>query len=223
MSAHETTRRHRALRPFLVGLTGGIGSGKSAVSERFERLGVPVFDADVVARELVEPGQLALTQIVAAFGPDVVTHEGALDRAALRARVFADAAERERLNAILHPAVHARLYALAHRPGPAYVLVAVPLLAEAIENYRWLDRILVVDVPREVQIQRAMARDRMDRTAAERLLAAQADRATRLLIADDVITNDGPIAQLDGIVERLHVRYLAMAECGRHAHPFKRD
>ena len=114
----------------------------------------------------------------------------------------------------LHPAVHARLYALAHRPGPAYVLVAVPLLAEAIENYLWLDRILVVDVPRALQIERAMARDRMDRAAAERLLAAQADRATRLAIADDVITNDGPIEQLDAIVERLHARYQAMAGAG---------
>lgn len=210
-------------RPYIVGLTGGIGSGKSAVSDRFARLGVPIFDADLVSRQLVEPGQLALTRIVAAFGPEVVTADGRLDRAALRDLVFKDEGARERLNSILHPAVHTRLHALAHQPGPRVVILAIPLLAENIESYRWLDRILVVDVPREVQIQRAMARDRMDRPGAERLLAAQVDRATRLTIADDVITNDGPIEALDAVVQRLNERYQRLASGPSPKRAFKRD
>jgi len=201
----------RVERPFIVAVTGGIGSGKSAVTARLAGHGVPVFDADQVARQLVEPGELALTQIVAAFGPDVLDAAGRLDRAALRALVFSDALARERLNAILHPCVHARLRTLAHAPGPRYVVVAIPLLAEAAQSYDWLDRVLVVDVPREVQIERAMRRDGIDRAAAERVLAAQAGRATRLALADDVIANDGPIEHLDAIVARLHARYQALA------------
>lgn len=201
----------RVERPFIVAVTGGIGSGKSAVTARLAGHGVPVFDADQVARQLVEPGELALTQIVAAFGPDVLDAAGRLDRAALRALVFSDALARERLNAILHPCVHVRLRALAHAPGPRYVVVAIPLLAEAAQSYDWLDRVLVVDVPREVQIERAMRRDGIDRAAAERVLAAQAGRATRLALADDVIANDGPIEHLDAIVARLHARYQALA------------
>lgn len=197
--------------PYIIGVTGGIGSGKSAVTSRLVGHGVPVFDADLVARQLVEPGELALAQIVAAFGLNVLDADGQLDRAALRTLVFADATARERLNAILHPGVHARLRALAHAPGPVYVVVAIPLLAEAAQRYDWLDRVLVVDVPREVQIERAMRRDGMDRAAAERVLAAQAGRATRLALADDVIANDGPIEHLDAIVARLHARYRALA------------
>ena len=197
--------------PYIIGVTGGIGSGKSAVTTRLAGHGVPVFDADHVARQLVEPGELALVQIVAAFGPGMLDTDGRLDRAALRAVVFADGRARERLNAILHPGVHARLRALAQTPGPRYVAVAIPLLAESAQGYDWLDRILVVDVPRAVQIERAMRRDQIDRTAAERILAAQADRAQRLALADDVIANDGPIEHLDGIVARLHARYQALA------------
>lgn len=206
-----SARGIRVHPPFVIGITGGIGSGKSAVTGKFAARGVPVFDADLVARELVEPGQPALGEIAGAFGTHLLAADGRLDRAALRTAVFGDAAARERLNAILHPRVHARLKALAHAPGPACALVAVPLLAEGIDRYGWLDRILVVDVPREIQIARAMARDGMDRGAAERMLAAQADRAARLAIADDVITNDGPIDALDAIVVRLHARYAALA------------
>ena len=197
--------------PFAIGVTGGIGSGKSAVTARFAARGMPVFDADLVARELVEPGQPALEEIAAAFGAHLLAADGHLDRAALRAAVFADPAARDRLNSILHPRVHARLRSMARAPGPACCLVAVPLLAESIERYRWLDRILVIDVPREIQIARAMQRDRMDRAAAARVLAAQADRFARLSVADDVITNDGPIENLDAAVARLHARYAAMA------------
>lgn len=197
--------------PFIIGITGGIGSGKSAVTARFSERGVPVFDADIVARELVEPGEPALAAIVAEFGPQMLDAAERLDRAALRAVVFNDAAARERLNAILHPRVHARLHALAHKPGPTCVMLAIPLLAESIQRYSWLDRILVVDVPREVQIERAMRRDGMDAATAERMLDAQTDRTTRRAIAHDIITNDGPIDALDTIVTRLHTHYLAQA------------
>lgn len=198
-------------RPRIIGVTGGIGSGKSAVTARFSERGVPVFDADIIARELVEPGEPALAEIVAVFGQQMLDANDRLDRAALRSIVFGDDAARSRLNAILHPRVHARLHALAHAPGPACVLLAIPLLAESGARYDWLDRVLVVDVPRQVQIERAMWRDGMDRAAAERMLAAQASRATRLAMADDVIANDGPIALLDAIVARLHARYATLS------------
>ena len=198
-------------RPLIIAVTGGIGSGKSAVTDRLSKHGVPVFDADEVARHVVEPGEVALAEIVAVFGPQALRRDGQLDRAALRALVFADELARKQLNAIVHPRVHVRLHALSHAPGPAYVVLAIPLLVEAVQAYDWLDRIVVVDVPRTVQIERAMARDGMGRAAAERMLAAQTDRTTRLAMADDVITNDGPIAALDAIVPRLHARYQALA------------
>ena len=197
-------------RPLAIGVTGGIGSGKSAVTARFSEYAIPVFDADIVARELVEPGAPALAEIVATFGQHVLDANDRLDRAALRAAVFSDERARATLNGILHPRVHARLQTLARTPGPALVLLAIPLLAESRGRYDWLDRVLVVDVPREVQIQRAMQRDGMDRAGAERMLSAQADRHARLALADDVITNDGPIELLDGIVARLHARYTAL-------------
>ncbi len=208
-------------RPFILGLTGGIGSGKTAVSDRFATHGVPVFDADVIARQLVEPGEIALGEIIAVFGSGVLARDGRLDRAALRARVFADPQAREQLNAILHPRVHERLRTLAQAPGPALVVIVVPLLVEALERYRWLDRILVVDVPREQQIRRAMARDGMDRAAAERMLAAQTDRSARLAVADDLLINDGPLEQLDAIVARLHASWLRLAKRSLRT-PFKR-
>lgn len=198
-------------RPFTIGVTGGIGSGKSAVTARFSEYGIPVFDADIVARELVAPGEPALAEIVATFGQHLLDAHDGLDRAALRAVVFNDKAARETLNTILHPRVHARLQALAHASGPPLVMLAIPLLAESRGRYDWLDRVLVVDVPREVQLQRAMQRDRMDRAVAERMLAAQADRHVRLALADDVIANDGPIELLDGIVARLRARYACLA------------
>lgn len=202
-------------RPFIIGLTGGIGSGKSAVTERLAKQGATVFDADLIAREQVEPGMPALAEIVQHFGPQLLDARGALDRAALRAQVFASDQARARLNAIVHPRIHARLHELAHTPGPACVVLAIPLLIESITRYHWLDRILVVDVPRELQIQRSMARDRMDRTSAERMLAAQTSRQQRLAHADDVIINDGPIGNLDAIVARLWPRYLRITSTAR--------
>ncbi|HEU4663905.1 MAG TPA: dephospho-CoA kinase, partial [Dokdonella sp.] len=137
---------------FVVALTGGVASGKSAAAARFAALGAHVIDADVVARELVEPGQPALREIVAAFGADALQTDGTLDRRALRERVFADAAARRRLEAILHPRVRDVLLRRARTPRDGYAMVVVPLLAENAPEYAWVDRVLVVDVPREVQL-----------------------------------------------------------------------
>ena len=203
---------------YVVAVTGGVASGKSAVTRRFEALGVPVIDADVVSRKLVEPGQPALAEIAAWFGAGVIAQDGSLDRRALRQRVFAAPVEREALEAILHPRVRAvmreRALGGANETGPgrtSYVIVAVPLLAESRGDWSWVDRVLVVDVPRGVQLARLVARDGVDAAAAEAMVAAQASRGQRLAIADDVVVNDGPLAALDRAVETLHRRYGALA------------
>jgi dephospho-CoA kinase len=199
---------------FCVGLTGGIASGKSAVADRFAARGIAVVDADVAAREVVAPGQPALAEIAAVFGDDVVQADGTLDRAALRRHVFDDDAARRRLEAILHPRIRVRMREQALRAGGPYVIVAIPLLAEGGGRlaYPWLDRILVVDVPREVQLARLVRRDGIELALAERMLAAQADRASRLAIADDVIVNEGALALLDAEVDALDRRYRALAD-----------
>lgn len=194
--------------PLRIAVTGGIASGKTAVTQRFEALGVPVIDADQVSRDLVEPGQPSLDEIVRRFGTDIVQTDGRLDRRRLRSIVFADPTARRDLEAILHPRVRERLRRDAESATAPYVLLAIPLLAESRHPYDWLDRVLVVDVPRALQIERVMRRDAVDRDAAEHLLAAQATRAQRLALAHDVIVNDGAIDALDAIVARLHRRYL---------------
>jgi dephospho-CoA kinase len=197
--------------PFCVALTGGIASGKSAVCARFAALGVEVIDADVVARELVAPGMPALHEIVAEFGADMLDPHGCLDRAAMRERVFADAGARRRLEAILHPRVRAVLRERASSARSAYVILAIPLLVESGGDYAWVDRVLVVDVPRDVQHARLIARDGIGSALADSMLDAQASRAQRLAIADDVIVNDGTLAELDQRVVDLHAKYLALA------------
>ncbi|BCT91761.1 dephospho-CoA kinase [Lysobacter helvus] len=196
-----------------VGLTGGIASGKSAVANLFAAKGIVVADADVAAREVVQPGQSALAEVAEAFGPDVLQADGQLDRAALRRHVFGNDDARKRLEAILHPRIRLALRATAEAARSPYVIVAIPLLAEGGGRaaYPWLDRILVVDVPRDVQVARVMHRDAIDRVLAERMLAAQADRRTRLAIADDVLVNVDTLAALDAEVDALDRRYRAMA------------
>lgn len=190
-----------------IAVTGGIASGKSEVTRRFEARGIEVIDADLVSRELVEPGQPALAEIVQRFGPGVIDASGRLDRRALRSIVFADPAARRDLEAILHPRVRATLRDRAADASGPFVLLAIPLLVES-GDYAWIERVLVVDVPRAIQIERVMRRDGVDRPAAEALLAAQASREARLARATDVIINDGPLPALDAAVERLHHRYL---------------
>ena len=195
-----------------IAVTGGIASGKSEVTRRFEKLGIVVLDADLISRELVEPGQSGLADIVQRFGDRVLDAEGRLDRRALREIVFTDPGARRDLEAILHPRVRAALHDRAANATGDYVLLAIPLLAESAQpHYAWIARVLVVDVPRHMQIARVMQRDRVDRAAAEATLAAQSSREHRLALANDVIVNDGPIEVLDAIVERLHACYRQLA------------
>ena len=197
--------------PLTVGLTGGIASGKSIVAAMFVSLGVEVIDTDVVAREVVVPGQAGLDAIRAAFGDAVLTPTGELDRGKMRKLVFADLDKRRALEAILHPLIRARtLEKLRSARGP-YVLVAVPLLVET-DFGKLVDRILVVDCPTDLQIERLMKRDALTAEAALAMIGAQADRAARLQAAHDVIDNSGSIDSTRRQVERLHDHYLALCE-----------
>jgi dephospho-CoA kinase len=197
----------RALR---IGLTGGIASGKSTVARMFGELGVPVIDTDEIARKLVQPGQPALAEIVAAFGASFLDAAGALDRRRLRDHVFADVAERRRLEAILHPRIEAAtMTACAEARGP-YQIVVVPLLFETGFE-RHVDRVLVVDCAEEIQRERLRQRDAAAPEEVDRMLAAQLPRQERLRCADDVITNDGSLEQASADVRRLHGRYLDLA------------
>ncbi len=193
----------------VVAVTGGVASGKSAATDAFAARGITVADADVAARRVVAPGEPALGEIVARFGADSLDADGRLDRAAMRARVFADPAARQALEAILHPRIRLWLEAACRDAAGPYVVVAIPLLAEGGGRtaYPWLGRILVVDVPESLQRQRLMRRDGADVVLAERMIAAQASRARRLALADDVIVNDGPLSALEQAVARLDAYY----------------
>lgn len=195
----------------VVALTGGIAAGKSTVTHRFAALDVPVHDADVAAREVVAPGSEGLAAVVAAFGSEALDVEGRLDRPAMRRRVFADAAARQTLESIIHPRVRQWLHERALADTAPYCLLAIPLLAENIGHYRWIDRVLLVDVPVELQLARLIARDGVDEALARRMLAQQARREQRLSLAHDVIDNSGDEAALDAAVAALHRRYLTLA------------
>ena len=198
---------------FVVGLTGGVASGKSEVAKRFEALGIDVADADVAARAALAPGSDGLAETVAAFGSGILAADGGLDRAAMRRRVFADADARRRLEAIVHPRVRAMLEAQCRAAASPYAVAAIPLLAEGGGRtaYPWLSRILVVDVPEAVQLERLQARDGIDARLAAGMLAAQATRRERLAIADDVVANDGPLGALDQAVAALDRKYRNLA------------
>lgn len=192
-----------------IGLTGGIASGKSAVADEFASLGIPVIDADVISRELVEPGQPALGRIVDLFGAEVLDQSGHLDRRRLRELVFADPAQRKRLEDILHPAVRAELARRSQASTGPYQILVIPLLVENRLDYL-VDRILVVDTPEATQLERLQARDGVDETHARRMLAAQTSRSARLAAADDTISNTGSLADLRRQVAALHEKYLEM-------------
>lgn len=198
-------------RPYAVGLTGGVGSGKSTVAGAFAALGTPVLDADRAARAALAPGSEGLAEVVQAFGRGLLRADGGLDRATLRQRVFADAGARRQLEAIVHPRVHATLTGQLHALAAPYALLAIPLLRETWPAYAWLDRILVVDVPETVQRERLMQRDAIDAGLAEAMLAAQAARATRLEVAHDVLDNSGGLSALRARVAALHALYLRLA------------
>jgi dephospho-CoA kinase len=195
---------------FRVGLTGGIACGKTTVANLFVALGVPLVDTDLLAREVVAPGSALLPRIAEHFGPGILASDGALDRRALRERVFADPAERRWLEALTHPAIRALTDERSARARGPYVIVAIPLLVETDGAARF-SRILVVDCDPELQIARVQARDGITREAARAMLAAQASREARLAVADDVIRNDGDVAALREQVEKLHRAYLAAA------------
>jgi len=195
----------------VIALTGGVAAGKSAVARRFEALGVRVHDADVAAREVIELGTDGLAAAVDAFGSGVLDSSGRLDRLAMRQRVFVDLEVRHKLEAIIHPRVRQWLHDHVLADTGPYCLLVIPLLAENIEDYRWVDRVLLVDAPELVQIERLIARDGVDETLARRMLAHQASRAERMALADDVIENSGDEAALDDAVASLHQRYLALA------------
>ncbi|MBB4130947.1 dephospho-CoA kinase [Xanthomonas sp. 3075] len=197
---------------FIVGLTGGIASGKSALAAEFEKLGVPVIDADVVARQVVAPGPI-LDAIVDRFGSGVLLSDGTLDRQALRQIVFADATQRRALEAITHPAIRAELTRAAKAANGPYAIVAIPLLTEAGGRtaYPWLDRILVVDVPVATQHARLMQRDISTPELAHQMIAAQASREQRIAIADDVVRNDGHAERLMHEARRLNAIYQTAA------------
>ena len=195
---------------FRVGLTGGIASGKTAVANSFATHGVPVIDTDVIAREVVEPGQPALAAVVDAFGTGVLAADGRLDRPRLRERIFGDAEARRRLEAILHPAIRAEMERQSRAAGGPYQVLVIPLLVEGGRRDH-IDRVLVVDLPEATQIERLMRRDGVSRDQAEAALRAQASRDARLAFADDVIENTGDVAALETRVAKLHGDYLRRA------------
>lgn len=209
-------------RMYCIGLTGGIASGKTAVAQAFESLGIVVADADLAAREAVAPGSEGLAEVVAAFGREVLDANDALDRAAMRKRVFGDDAARKRLEAIVHPRVRETLARQCTQATSPYAIAAIPLLAEVggRNAYPWLQRIVVVDVPVDVQRERLTRRDGIDSALADRMIAAQATREQRLAIADDILVNTGSLDDLHRHVSTLDARYrtlAAIAQDGLHA------
>jgi dephospho-CoA kinase len=197
-------------RPLIVGLTGGIGSGKSTVADIFLQLGVPVIDADVIAHTLVEPGQPALEEIIKAFGPDSVDARGVLDRDKLRKRVFSDPEQRHRLEAILHPKIRREIIALTTNIQTPYCIVVIPLLLET-EQRDLVDRVLVVDTGVDNQIARVSMRNGLPRHEIIAIITAQASRDRRLAAADEVIDNNGSLDELDIKVRAQHEKYLKIA------------
>jgi dephospho-CoA kinase len=195
---------------FVVGITGGIGSGKTAVTDRFAKLSIEIIDADIAARVVVEPGTAALNTIAEHFGSSILLTDGNLDRAALRTRIFSEVAGKKWLENLLHPLIGEEImHQLAAAQSP-YVIFVSPLLLEASQNVL-CDRILVVDVPEQTQISRTISRDDNDEAQVRRIISTQLSRQQRLEQADDVIENNQALAQLDEPIERLHQQYLAMA------------
>jgi dephospho-CoA kinase len=198
-------------RPFRVGLTGGIASGKSTAAKFFGALGVPIIDTDQLARDVVEPGQPPLERLVERFGQSILTEDGHLDRPALRNIVFSDPRARADLEALTHPAIGAAVEARSAAAGGVYQILVIPLLVEKNLGSQ-LSRVLVVDCDEELQIRRLQARDGSTLEQARAILNVQASRASRLKAAHDVIKNEGDMSGVRDQVEKLHVRYLELAQ-----------
>jgi dephospho-CoA kinase len=202
-------------RKLVIGLTGGIGSGKSAAADEFARLGATVVDTDAIARELTEPGGAAMPHIQALFGAAFITASGAMDRKAMRDRVFADPAAKQALESLLHPMIRQesehRIAAAHGKDAGPYVVYVVPLLVESKEPRRRADRILVIDCPEDVRVARVRARSGLAEAQIRAIMATQASRAERLAAADDVIDNGGNLESLREQVRALHARYVKMS------------
>ncbi len=199
--------------PFVVGLTGGIGSGKSAVADQFGLLGAAIVDTDVIAHELTRPGGAAIDGVRRLFGDACIAADGAMDRKKVRELVFADPAAKQRLEALLHPMIRAeseRRIAASAGMAP-YAVHVVPLLVESGEPRKRVNRVLVVDCDEAVQVERVMRRSGLSEAEVRRIIAAQVPRAARLAAADDVIDNSGPREAIALQVQALHERYLALA------------
>jgi dephospho-CoA kinase len=196
---------------FVVGLTGGIAAGKSTATAFFQEHGVPVIDADEVARDVVASGTPGLAAVTGAFGTQILQADGTLDRRRLRDVVFADPAQRQRLEAILHPLIQTEIRTRLQQASGPYCILAVPLLIESPNLRALVQRILVVDLPQQVQVARLMQRDGMTSAQCQAILAAQATRAQRLDAADDVVDNAGGVADLARQLDILHARYQELA------------
>ena len=196
---------------FIVGLTGGIGSGKSAAADAFEKLGATVVDTDRIAHELTRAGGAAMAGVRALFGDSAIAADGAMDRKAVRERVFSDPASKKRLESLLHPMIRAESERqIAAATGP-YVVHVVPLLVESPGYRERVQRVLVVDCPEAMQVARVRARSGLSSAEVEAIVRSQVSRAQRLAAADDVIDNSGTIAALQKQVEKLHLTYLDLA------------
>lgn len=199
----------RDKQTLVVGLTGGIGSGKTTVANGFHALGIPVIDADKLARELVEPGQPALDEIISTFGTKATTTDGRLDRNYMRQRIFANPGQKSQLEAILHPKIRQRIRALLADIRTPYCIVVIPLLLETGQT-DLVDRILVVDSPEKEQLTRVAARDSLSDNAIMAIINSQTDRNTRLAAADDIIVNDRGMSELTGHIQKLHRHYMGI-------------
>ncbi len=213
----ESATRRRAPRPtavsrimLVIALTGGIGAGKTTVSERFAELGVPVIDSDLLAREQVQPGSAGLEEIIRRFGPEVLASSGELDRDRLRRLIFRDPAAKKHLEAILHPRIRAQMQRRISEIDSPYIVLAIPLLVENAQM-DLADRVLVVDAPEEFQIERVCHRDRQSIEEVRAILRTQSSRAERLGVADDLITNDGSLRKLLDDTTALHHHYMSLA------------
>jgi dephospho-CoA kinase len=204
------------LRPYIVGLTGGIGSGKSSACALFAELGVEIVDADHVSRSVVAPGSPALQQLREQFGDAVVTRDGSLDRAWLRSRIFSDAAVRQQVEALLHPLIRSAMLEQIQRSRSAWLILAAPLLLEN-RAYDFVDRVLVIDADEAIQVARTSKRDHASEDEVRRIMQVQLPRSERLARADDVISNNGDTASLRRQVQEYSTLYQKLADERQHA------
>jgi len=189
-----------------IGLTGGIGSGKTTACEIFTELGVPVIDADIIAHDLVKPGMPALEEIIKVFGKEVTLNDGTLDRKTIRDKVFANSNERKKLEDILHPAVYREIAVQVETINSKYCIISIPLLLET-DASKTVDRVLVIDAPRELQLERALNRDKTNKSDIDAIIDSQISRKDRLSAADDIVYNTGDIDNLRKRVRDLHEFY----------------